>query len=443
MPHVLWVDDEVRTGDALLRVLAGTGVTAEVAHSGLEGFQQAVAGTFDAILIDLKLPDMFGLTLLQRLTAAHVSAPIIIVGGCYLQPETEAEAARLGAAATLHKPLPDVDEVRVLLRAVCVPAASARVRTPGPPPFGLVGDSPDARALIKWIPLVASGHPTVLLVGETGTGKELVARAIHEASSRRNGPFVPLNCSAIPEGLFESELFGHRRGAFTGATDDRPGLIAAAHGGTLFLDEVGELPLPMQPRLLRWLEDGRIRRVGDTAEKASNVRVIAATNRNLREEIETGRFRKDLFYRISVATYQLPPLRSRRDDIEIIAEYWLQRLAQQAGRDGWSLTRTAAAALREHDWPGNVRELRNVLEHALCLATGPRVDCEDIAAAMSQSIGGAGAVPAGPSGDTDVIAVLHQHQWHRTHAARRLGISRTTLWRRLRHIKLSEGIEPL
>src|SRR5262245_40090306 len=216
--------------------------------------------------------------------------------------------------------------------------------------FGLVGGSPDMRALIRWIPLVASGRSTVLLVGETGTGKELTARAIHDASDRRHKPFVPLNCSAIPEGLFESELFGHRRGAFTGATDDRAGLIAAAHGGTLFLDEVGELPLPMQPRLLRWLEDGRIRRVGETVEKASDVRVIAATNRPLRDEVQAGRFRKDLFYRIAVATYQLPPLRSRSADIQLIAEYWLRRLAQRAGRDGWSLTSDAVAALRAYEW---------------------------------------------------------------------------------------------
>ena len=307
--------------------------------------------------------------------------------------------------------------------------------------FGLAGNSSEARALIEWILRVATGRSTVLLVGETGTGKELTARAIHDASDRRNKPFVPLNCSAIPEGLFESELFGHRRGAFTGATDDKPGLIAAAHGGTLFLDEVGELPLLMQPRLLRWLEDGRIRRVGDIVERPSDVRVIAATNRSLRKEVEAGHFREDFFYRIAVATYHLPPLRARPDDIPIIAEYWLQRLAQQPGRDGWSLTADAMAALRAYEWPGNVRELRNVLEYALCLATGPYLRAADIGAALSQPAAGAGAGAAGPPAHPHVIAVLQQHRWNRTDAARTLGISRTTLWRRLRDIGPAPEIE--
>jgi len=432
--RVLWIDDELRPGDGLLRLLAFEGILVEVAGSGADGLIKARTGAYDVILLDLKLPDMFGLTVLQRLMASHVRTPVIVASGYYLEPEIEVDARRLGAAAILHKPFLDAEILATNLRAILDNEHRGDGPVPPDPPFGIVAASPAMQDIVAWAQRVTHSKANVLVTGETGTGKELVARAIHDASPRRNGPFVPVNCGAIPDNLFESELFGHRKGAFSGASEHTAGLIEAAHGGTLFLDEVADIPLPMQVRLLRGLEDGRVRRVGETRERAVDVRVIAATNRSLQEDMARGRFRQDLYYRLSVMSCQIPAVRDRPEDIEPLICYWLPRLSQQQGKPTAAISSDAIATLRQHRWPGNIRELRNVLEHALCVADGNVLTERDVSAAISRGVAGANASARDTTRKKDRVETeLEATHWNRTETARRLGIGRTTLWRWLRN----------
>jgi len=314
------------------------------------------------------------------------------------------------------------------------------------------------RRIFRLVSKVARTDSTVLLTGESGTGKELVAHAIHLQSRRANGPFVPVNVGALPESLIESELFGHGRGAFTGATIDRPGLIEAADGGTLFLDEIGDMPLTSQVKLLRTLESNEVRRLGETATRLVDVRVIAATHRDLQHMAAEGRFREDLYYRLNVVQIDLPPLRERREDIGLLASYFLDRIARREGRD-LRFSPAAAAILERHDFPGNVRELENAVEHAFAVAEGDILLPDDLPGPIraprllprSQPDGASGAAaPAAvaleaPARDGWTIAeverehiqrVLERHHGNATAAAKQLGISRTTLWRKLRQYGL-------
>jgi len=271
----------------------------------------------------------------------------------------------------------------------------------------------------------------VLLTGETGTGKELVARALHERSGRRHRAFVAINCSAIPEGLLETELFGHRRGAFTGAFRDKKGLFEEAADGTVFLDEIGDMALAVQSRLLRFLEDGELRRVGDTRSKHIDVRIIGATNRSLVEECARGRFRQDLYFRLAVARRHLPSLRERPEDIDVLVRCFLGHAAAAAGKRAFDITAGALTLLRTYRWPGNVRELRNTIEYAVTATAGDQIVEQTIAAGLSY------ASESAPGTGSDVeaqrtVAALQENRWNRTRTARLLGINRTTLWRRLR-----------
>jgi transcriptional regulator with PAS, ATPase and Fis domain len=270
---------------------------------------------------------------------------------------------------------------------------------------------------------------SVLLTGETGTGKEVIAQAIHCASTRRDRPFVPVNCGAIPETLFESELFGHHQGSFTGAGEDRPGLVEMAAGGTLFLDEIGEMPSPMQVGLLRFLDGGQVRRVGENQQRSIDVRVIAATNRDLRKEIARNRFRQDLYFRLAAGHLHLTPLRERAEDVEALVRHWLPRLAQDGGTRTVTIGPDAMAALRTDPWPGNARELRNVLEYALALATGPVLTASDLSAAMSRNVDAILELPTASAKRARAQAALDASGGSHTKAAHRLGIGRTTLWR--------------
>jgi len=318
------------------------------------------------------------------------------------------------------------------------------------------------RRIFRLVSKVARSDSTVLLTGESGTGKELVARALHLQSRRASGPFVPVNVGALPESLIESELFGYARGAFTGATTDRPGLIEAAEGGTLFLDEIGDMPMPSQVRLLRTLEGNEVRRLGETTSRLVDVRVIAATHRDLQRMAAQGRFREDLYYRLNVVHIELPPLRERREDIGLLASYFLDRIARREGR-ALRFSPAAAALLERYDYPGNVRELENAVEHAFAVAEGnvilpddlpgpvraPRLltqsrhdgNSEASDARASAPAAAAGAAPEASPRDGWTIAevekehiqrVLERHRGNATAAAKQLGISRTTLWRKLR-----------
>jgi two-component system, NtrC family, response regulator AtoC len=430
--QLLWIDDQIKLGDAAVGLLAFEGFGIEIAGTGEAGLRAARTGAFHGILLDIRLPDVDGITLLIRLRRAGISIPIIVISG-YLTPELEAEVLRLGAAGALPlHALLDVEraaaDIRVILHG----------HTAGPeaePSLGIVCAGHAMREIVSWIRKVAPWRTSVLLTGETGTGKECVARALHEAS-RRRGHFVPVNCSAIQDTLFESELFGHRKGSFTGAVADRLGLIEAATGGTLFLDELGDLQSPMQAKLLRFLDDAQVRRLGDDAERTVDVRVVAASNRPLQRDVAVGRFRQDLYHRFTF-NREIPPLRNRADDIDALVRYLVPRICRREGRMPATVTPAALAWLRRQRWPGNVRELRNALEGALATSSGAVLTEEDIVEALR---------PWGPrpvltdAGEREgMLAVLRACRGNHTAAARRLGVSRTTLWRRMRELRLSGG----
>ena len=314
----------------------------------------------------------------------------------------------------------------------------------------IVGASPAMQRILKLVARVAQTDSTVLLLGETGTGKELVARSLHVQSKRARGPFMPLNVSALPESLVESELFGTRRGAFTGADSDRAGLVERADGGTLFLDEIGEMSLGTQAKLLRFLENHEVRRVGDSVTRLVDARLIAATHRDLRAQVDEGRFREDLYYRLNVVRIELPPLRDRREDIGLLASYFLTRIAQQYGRSGLSFSPEAMDVLERYDYPGNVRQLEHAIEHAVALSEGSTIRPRDFPAEVRTPrllrgpVGGSVARAATAAAeDRDhwslaevekehIRRVLELHRGNATGAAKQLGISRTTLWRKLR-----------
>jgi DNA-binding NtrC family response regulator len=438
--RVLWIDDEVRPDEALVRLVEDEGIVVDIAATGAHGLTRALSETYDAILVDLRLPDMYGLTVVRRLVNAGVRAAVFVVTGCYMEPEIDVDSRRLGAVGVLRKPFLEPERLVAAVRAGVEGDPSGAGAAIPDPPFRIVAVSGAMRSVLLWVESVARARVPVLVTGETGTGKELVARAIHEAGPRRRRPFVPVNCAAIPDTLFESELFGHKKGAFTGASEQTSGLVAAADGGTLFLDEVAEIPASIQARLLRCLEDGRVRRLGETNERFVDVRVIAATNRVLADDVARGRFRKDLYFRLSGASMHIPPLRQRREDIAPLIQYWLCRLSRRHANGAVTIDPEARQLLERHEWTGNVRQLRSVLEHALCLAPGPVLTKREIAAAL-----GDGTAETRPSNGALAKArlqtELEAHHWNRTETARALGIGRTTLWRWLRIDKLdTDGV---
>ncbi len=304
--------------------------------------------------------------------------------------------------------------------------------------FGMVGTGPEMKAVFALIARASSAPSPVLIRGESGTGKELVARALHDAGPRKEGPFIALNCAAIPEGLIESELFGHEKGAFTGASGRRRGCFELASGGTLFLDEICEMPRDSQPKLLRAVEERRIRRLGGAGEIAVDVRLVAATNRDVEEEVKAGRFREDLYFRIGVISIGLPPLRSRKDDIPVLANLFLEMYRRETGRKISGFTPGAVEALREYGWPGNVRELRNAVERAVVLAEGPEIGVEGLAFP-----GTAARTPAHPVATlremerAHILAALSSENWNKSRAAKALGIERSTLYEKLKALGIS------
>jgi PAS domain S-box-containing protein len=301
----------------------------------------------------------------------------------------------------------------------------------------IVARSPAMLEMFEILPEAARSGSTILVEGPSGSGKELVARAVHDLSPRRDGPFVPVNCGAIPETLLESELFGVVRGAFTGATRDRRGRFAAASGGTLFLDEIGELPKTLQVRLLRVLEDGTYTPLGSNETLRADVRVVAATNRDLEELMRENAFREDLFYRLAVVRFRLPPLKDRPEDVPLLIDHFVPRLARIAGKDVVGVSEEALALLLDHDWPGNVRELKNAFEHAIVLCPGGLIRPEHLPASLRR----AGAPPAATSFENAEARVIREalvrHDGNRTAAARELGIHKTTLWRKMKKLGMS------
>lgn len=368
-PAVLVVDDEADLRELLALTLVRLGLDVDTADSLAQARELLARKRYALALTDMRLPDGVGLDLVRDLAAS--SGPPVAVITAFGSAENAVAALKAGAFDYLTKPV-DLEQLRLLVRsALRQPPENADQRS-GPSATGamarLIGDSAAMRQLRSMIAKLAHSMAPVAIFGESGCGKELVARAIHELSARGAAPFVAVNCGAIPEALMEAEFFGYKKGAFTGADRDRDGFFQAAAGGTLFLDEVAELPLPMQVKLLRAIQERRVRKVGATVEEPVDVRILSATHQDLAKLVASGRFRQDLYYRLNVIELRVPSLRSRTDDIVPIARAILQRLAQRNGVESVTLSPAAEAALRNYHFPGNVRELENVLERALALA---------------------------------------------------------------------------
>jgi DNA-binding NtrC family response regulator len=435
--HLLIVDDDDELRDTMSRWFQRRGMSVTAAANGEEALEQAAQQRWDVALLDLHMPGMTGIDLLQKLKAEQPEIEGILLTA-HGSIETAIEAMKHGAYDYLTKPfhLPDLEvhlekayeKVRLARRERQwidqLRYESSRYR--------LVGSSPAMQRVVQLIQKVAPTEATVLIRGSSGTGKELVARALHYNSPRQNRPLVTLNCAALQETLLESELFGHEKGAFTGAVQTKQGLIEVAEGGTLFIDEIAEMGPGLQAKLLRVLEDGHYRRVGSTKEGHADVRVIAATNKPLEDEQKAGRFREDLFYRLNVVTIPLPTLRERRSDIPELVEHFLT--TRQLGPTPYRVEPDAMRALAGHDWPGNVRELANVLERAQILAENHLITLDDLPENLAET-----ALASSPSGGDPrhlreverrhVQEVLHDLKGNKVQAAKALGISRRALYR--------------
>ena len=382
--RVLVVDDEPQLRRTLGRVLGARGIEVLSAPDGASALKLLRTQRIDVVLADVMMPNMGGIELLHCAKKEVPNVEVIMMTA-YGNVETAVEAVRTGAFHFLTKPFRSNDEVVLSVmkatehRQLAVHAARLERRLEEKEALGeLIGSSAPMREVYRLSVGVAPTSSTVLILGESGTGKELTARAIHDNSPRTDKPFVAVNCSAIPDNLVETELFGHERGAFTGATSSRSGLFEAANGGTLFLDEIGDLPRQAQVKLLRALQEGEIKRIGSNDTRRVDVRVIAATNVSLRERVHAGAFREDLYYRLNVVEIELPPLRHRQDDIPLLAQHFLTKFAKRASQDIREISPVAMRLLQQHGWPGNVRELENAMERAVVFCRGTTIHPEHL-----------------------------------------------------------------
>jgi DNA-binding NtrC family response regulator len=439
---ILVVDDEPSARGTLALLLRKRGHRLTEADGVTEAVKRLTEDSFDLVITDLRMPDGDGLDVLRAVRAHGADAPVILLTA-YAGWESAKEAIRLGAFDYFekgHEPDEFFHRIDGALHQRALRRENDNLRRQLRDRFGpggIVARSVEMERVLDLVARVAPTAATVLIQGESGTGKEIIAKAIHHASPRAGGPFVAVNCGALPEALLESEIFGHVRGAFTGATASKRGLFEEADAGTLLLDEIGEMPPALQVKLLRVLQSGEVRPVGSTQSTTVDVRVLAATNRDLELMVRQGSFREDLFYRLNVIALRVPPLRERRDDITPLAEHFLERFARQQGR-ALTLSGSAIERLVSHGWPGNVRELENAMERTAILARGGVVEPDDLPPALVQE---AAAAPAGdaPAAETlaeaeraHILQVLARHRGHYQRAADALGIGRTTLWRKLK-----------
>ena len=447
-PRIVVVDDEERMASVVAMALGRAGYECETCTSGEAALAAVDARGADAVVTDWRMPGMDGIELLRRLHQKRPALPVILITAHGSVPSAVA-AMREGAFDYLTKPF-DNDELRALVgRALDLTRLERENRylkqevASRYAPDAMVAESARSKELLELVRRVAPSKATVLVQGESGTGKELVARLLHYWSDRVGQPFVAVNCKAFAEGVLESELFGHEKGAFTGAATTRAGCFERAQGGTLFLDEIGEVSLDFQAKLLRVLQEGEVLRVGGTQARKVDVRVVAATNRVLRDEVQAGRFRDDLFFRLNVIPIQLAPLRERREDVLPLVQHFLDRHAVGGGRR-LTLSPEAERAIAEHAWPGNVRELENVLERAVVLARGAAITPEDLL--LEQTLGPSAARRAAVdtsgtlqecldrAAEVRIRAALEAAQGQRVEAARALGIERTTLYRMMKRL---------
>lgn len=444
MSRILVVEDEVVIRSELRRLLSRNGHVVAEAGSVEEAMEQGLAN-FDLVITDLRLPKETGTALIEPAR----DVPVLIMTS-FASVKSAVEAMKLGARDYVSKPF-DPDEMLMVVDRITHEERTARrsralqldvdqqwtVK-------GMVAKCEAMTSVIDRVGKVAPTEATVLVLGESGTGKELIARAIHAQSTRSGEPFVAVNCAAIPDGLIESELFGHEKGAFTGASSKHAGLIETAHGGTLFLDEVGELPLNAQARLLRVLQESEIRHVGSSRTRKVDVRVVAATHRDLPQMIADGQFREDLYFRLRVVDIRIPPLRERIEDLPTLSDHLLSKIAHRVGRTDLSFTDEALATMQVHAWPGNVRELENAIERAVILCDGTSITPEllglEARAPAPASNGEASDVPINVDesleGYFKRFVLQHQGSLSETELAKRLGISRKALWERRQKLNL-------
>jgi len=443
--HILIIDDDANTLASLSRAFRLSGHEATVCDNAARALELARDGHFDLILSDVVMPGKDGIALLEEMKNSGVASPVVMMSG-QATIEMAVRATRLGAADFLEKPI----STEKLLLTIENALKLARLeeenrdlrRRVGR--HQLVWASAAMKALMTEVERVAASETRVCIRGETGTGKELVARTLHEKSPRKTGPFITLNCAAVPAELMESELFGHERGAFTGAASRHTGKFEQAHRGTLFLDEIGDMPLAMQAKLLRVLEEGEIERVGGDKPIPVNVRVVVATHRNLEEQVRRNTFRQDLYHRIFVFPVVLPPLRERLEDIPVLAEHFARQVAEQNGWKAKKFSAEAVAELSRYSWPGNVRELRNVVERVLLLAAGDEVDAAtvrvalphaDATGATSETVTGGGMAERVEAFEREtILSELKRHHNHMTNTAKALGLERSHLYKKCQHL---------
>ena len=433
---VLVVDDEVAVRESLESWFRKDGYRTGTAQDARQALERLDEATWDVAIVDIKMPGMDGLELQRRIREVDPEIAVIILTA-YASVDTAVQALKAGAFDYVTKPV-DPDELSHLVRRaverrrlrsenVQLRQSVAQLAHPTP----VVGESPAMRKVLEMVSTVARTDATVLIRGESGTGKELIAQAIHAASARRFFPIVPVNCGALPEGLLESELFGHEKGAFTGAQYRRKGKLEMADGGTLFLDEIGTISPRTQVDLLRVLETKEFARVGGSKPIRVDFRVICATNQNLEKLVEEGTFREDLYFRVHVVTLHLPALRERREDIPLLARHLVERFATQMNRPFREIEPAALDRLVRHDWPGNVRELANAIERALVVGSPPTVRAEDLPLPLLRTNGGAGDSLADVE-QAHVAHILERSGWNITRAAETLKIDRVTLYNKIK-----------
>jgi DNA-binding NtrC family response regulator len=437
---LLLVDDDEDFRSMTARNFRKRGHQVEEADSGEAVLKVIDNRDFDVAVVDLNMPGMSGIELLERLKEVGSDAEVVMLTG-EATVKTAVEAMKLGAHDYLTKPA-EMDELSVVVQKAFeagrlrkenrqLRAVIERSR----PSFNMIGESPAMREVFRMIERAGPTDKPILIQGESGTGKELVAQALHQASNVADKPMVVINCAALPEHLLESELFGHEKGAFTGASAAKPGLFEVADGGTLFIDEIGELAQPLQAKMLRVLEDGSLRRVGSTKERKVKVRLLSATNRDMREAVKAGSFREDLYYRIDVMTLRLPPLRERRDDIPLLVAHF-------AGED-WQVDPQALQAIQRYHWPGNVRQLINAIERAKILADDEIIRLENLPPVVSEALDDPTYEQIDHEADSaslqkaHVAEIMKRESGNKARAARVLGVSRRTLYRLLEKYDIS------
>jgi two-component system nitrogen regulation response regulator NtrX len=445
-PKILIVDDEAGIRESLSSILRDEHYAVDAVESAEVALERLNASDFEVVLLDVWLPGMDGMEALSRIQSLAQPPLVIIISG-HANIETAVRATKLGAFDFIEKPL-SLEKVTVLVRNAIqqrrLQEENQLLRSELGHRYRIVGDSVPMKALRQQIAVTGPTNGRVLIYGESGTGKELVARSLHAASLRNNGAFVEVNCAAIPEELIESELFGHVKGSFTGASEDKIGKFAKADGGTLFLDEVGDMSLRTQSKVLRVLEEQRFERVGSNEATNVDVRVIAATNKNLDQEIARGAFRQDLFYRLNVIPFFVPPLRDRKEDIPVLARYFLAEFSAEYGKKTRELTDGAMEILLRYPWPGNVRELRNLVERLVIVCPQARIEPHHLPPELFRGVAESPQQPYSTLHEARsayerefILRKLQEHRWNMTQTASALGLERSHLYRKMKSLGIA------